>query len=231
MTRILHILDHSLPIHSGYTFRTRAILKAQRAAGMEVRGITGPLYHEGETGTAEHDGLTFDRVPGPVSGPPGIREWRAISTLRQGVERVIADWQPDILHAHSPALCGMAGLRAARAAGLPFVYEIRAFWEDAAVGNLTGREGSVKYRLTRAIENRVVAARMRFSRSAKGCAAIWSRAGTMRARSPCRPMASTSPCSANRPRATSRWPANSIWAKRRSSASSAASTITKGWTF
>ena len=157
MTRILHILDHSLPIHSGYTFRTRAILKAQQAAGMEVRGITGPLYHDGETGTAEHDGLTFDRVPGPVSGPPGIREWRAIATLRQGVERVIADWQPDILHAHSPALCGMAGLRAARAAGLPFVYEIRAFWEDAAVGNLTGREGSVKYRLTRAIENRVVA--------------------------------------------------------------------------
>ena len=157
MTRILHILDHSLPIHSGYTFRTRAILKAQQAAGMEVRGITGPLYHDGETGMAEHDGLTSDRVPGPVAGPPGIREWRAISTLRQGVERVIADWQPDILHAHSPALCGMAGLRAARAAGLPFVYEIRAFWEDAAVGNLTGREGSVKYRLTRAIENRVVA--------------------------------------------------------------------------
>ena len=156
MTRILHILDHSLPIHSGYTFRTRAILKAQQAAGMEVRGITGPLYHTGETGTAEHDGLTFERVPGPVSGPPGVREWRAIETLRRGVERAIADWRPDILHAHSPALCGMAGLRAARASGLPFVYEIRAFWEDAAVGNLTGREGSLKYRLTRALENRVV---------------------------------------------------------------------------
>ena len=29
MTRILHVLDHSLPMHSGYTFRTRAILRAQ----------------------------------------------------------------------------------------------------------------------------------------------------------------------------------------------------------
>jgi hypothetical protein len=29
MTRVLHVLDHSLPLHSGYTFRTRAILKAQ----------------------------------------------------------------------------------------------------------------------------------------------------------------------------------------------------------
>ena len=66
-------------------------------------------------------------------------------------------WQPEVLHAHSPALCGMAGLRAAKRLGLPFVYEIRAFWEDAAVGNGTGREGSLKYRLTRALENRVVA--------------------------------------------------------------------------
>ena len=156
MTRILHVLDHSLPIHSGYTFRTRAILKAQQAAGYEVRAITGPLYHEGETGTATHDGLTFERVPGPVTGPPGVREWRAIEALRRGVERVSGEWKPDILHAHSPALCGMAGMRAARRLGLPLVYEIRAFWEDAAVGNLTGREGSVKYRLTRALEDRVV---------------------------------------------------------------------------
>ena len=28
--RILHVLDHSLPLHSGYTFRTCAILAAQR---------------------------------------------------------------------------------------------------------------------------------------------------------------------------------------------------------
>ena len=41
MTRVLHVLDHSLPLHSGYTFRTRAILKAQQALGLDVRGITG----------------------------------------------------------------------------------------------------------------------------------------------------------------------------------------------
>ena len=40
--------------------------------------------------------------------------------------------------------------------GLPLVYEIRAFWEDAAVGNGMGRAGSVKYRLTRELENHVV---------------------------------------------------------------------------
>lgn len=45
---------------------------------------------------------------------------------------------------------------AARALGVPFVYEIRAFWEDAAVSNLSGAEGSFKYRMTRALETRVV---------------------------------------------------------------------------
>ena len=156
MTRVLHILDHSLPLHSGYTFRTRAILLSLQAAGCEVRAITGTRHSAAGPLVEQAEGLTFNRVPGPIAGPPGYREWREIEALRAGIERLCYDWQPDILHAHSPALCGMAGLRAARRLDLPFVYEIRAFWEDAAVGNGTGREGSVKYRLTRALENRVV---------------------------------------------------------------------------
>ena len=31
--RILHVLDHSIPLHSGYTFRTRSILREQQALG------------------------------------------------------------------------------------------------------------------------------------------------------------------------------------------------------
>ena len=33
--RILHVLDHSVPLHSGYAFRTLAILTAQLALGWE----------------------------------------------------------------------------------------------------------------------------------------------------------------------------------------------------
>ncbi len=162
MTRILHILDHSLPLHSGYTFRTRAILKAQQASGLVVRGITG-LRHQAERDDPEEiDGLTFHRTAGPhnsnrAEGLPGFREWREIGLLASAIERVCEKWQPDILHAHSPALCGAAALRVARKLGLPLVYEIRAFWEDAAVGNGTGWAGSPKYLLTRTLENHVVA--------------------------------------------------------------------------
>ena len=157
MARILHVLDHSLPLHSGYTFRTRAILKAQEALGFEVRGITGLRHFADGPDMEEAEGLTFHRTRGVAGGPPGLAEWREIERLSQAIIELAERWRPDILHAHSPALCGMAALRAGRRLGIPVVYEIRAFWEDAAVGNGTGREGSLKYRLTRALENRVVA--------------------------------------------------------------------------
>lgn len=156
MTRVLHILDHSLPLQSGYTFRTRAILKAQQGLGFEVRGVTGIRHFAEGPSPEETDGLTFYRTPGEAGGPPGLREWREIGLLADAIGKVCDEWRPDILHAHSPALCGLAAARVARARGIPFVYEIRAFWEDAAVGNGTGREGSIKYQLTRALENHVV---------------------------------------------------------------------------
>ena len=157
MTRVLHILDHSLPLHSGYAFRTRAIMTAQQGAGVEVRGITGLRHGAAGPAREEVDGLTFHRTPGAAGGPVGMREWREIGLLTDAIMRLCGEWRPDILHAHSPALCGLAALRAGRRLGIPVVYEIRAFWEDAAVGNGTGRAGSIKYQLTRGLENRVVA--------------------------------------------------------------------------
>jgi len=160
MPRILHVLDHSLPLHSGYSFRTRAILKAQQAAGWDVAAITGiRQYQHGQIADAETDwveGLCFHRSCAQVKGPSPWREWREMSILTDAIVALHARWPFDILHAHSPALNGMAALQASRKLGVPLVYEIRAFWEDAAVGNGTGREGSAKYRLTRALENHVV---------------------------------------------------------------------------
>ncbi|MEH6827316.1 TIGR04063 family PEP-CTERM/XrtA system glycosyltransferase [Parasphingorhabdus sp.] len=160
MTRILHILDHSLPLHSGYCFRTRAIMKAQIASGLTVAGITGVRQNQpgytAEQPLEEFDDLQFFRTLAQVQGPSPVREWREVAVLAERIEQVIRDWRPDILHAHSPALNGLAALRVAEKTGLPLVYEIRAFWEDAAVGNGTGREHSPRYWLTRQLENHVI---------------------------------------------------------------------------
>ncbi|MDB5716011.1 MAG: glycosyltransferase, exosortase system-associated [Sphingomonadales bacterium] len=153
--RILHVLDHSLPLHSGYTFRTRAIMKAQIASGWDVRGVTG-LRQEDDAPAGVYDGLTFDRTP-PVSGRNrSLREIGEISAFAGRIDSVVEAFRPDILHAHSPVLGALAALRVAKRHGLPLLYEIRAFWEDAAVGNGTGTEGSLRYRAIKAIETLAV---------------------------------------------------------------------------
>ncbi|MBA4753503.1 MAG: glycosyltransferase, exosortase A system-associated [Sphingobium sp.] len=157
MTHILHVLDHSLPLHSGYTFRTRAILRAQMARGWEVRGITG--HRHSASGPLEElvDGLHFHRTPGkPATGNPVLREWRDIAAHADAIEALVQQWRPDIIHAHSPVLNAIAAQRVAKRHAIPLVYEIRAFWEDAAVGNGTGTEGSPRYWLTRQLETHSV---------------------------------------------------------------------------
>lgn len=155
MTRILHILDHSLPLHSGYTFRTRAILRAQIAQGWDVRGLTGHRQGNCDTEIETIDGLVFHRTPGArPEGPPGLREWQEIKHLEAAADHLVRDWRPDIIHVHSPVLGAIAAQRVARRHAVPIVYEIRAFWEDAAVANGAAREGGLRYRFTRWLETR-----------------------------------------------------------------------------
>ncbi|NCP10555.1 MAG: glycosyltransferase, exosortase A system-associated [Sphingomonadales bacterium] len=156
MTRILHILDHSLPAHSGYTFRTRAILKAQQAKGWTVAGVTGVRHPLPGPDHETVDGIDFHRTPAIAALPSPLREMHEVGALARRIDALVEQFRPDLLHAHSPVLGALAATRVARRRGLPLVYEIRAFWEDAAVGNGTGREGSVKYRIVRALERRAV---------------------------------------------------------------------------
>lgn len=152
--RILHVLDHSLPLHSGYSFRTRALMRASRARGWETHHLTTPRHTRPGPDPEEAEGLLFHRTPDPGPRPPVLRERAEIAATAARLEALVARLRPDILHAHSPVLTAMAALPVARRHGLPLVYEIRAFWEDAAVGNGTGREGDLKYRATRWLETR-----------------------------------------------------------------------------
>lgn len=150
--RILHVLDHGLPLQSGYTFRTRAILTAQMARGWQVAAVTGPRHNAPAPAEETIDGIDFHRTPRSPRLPGPLGGLAEVVAMARRVDAVAARFRPDVLHAHSPVLDALAALRVARRRGLPLVYEIRAFWEDAAVGNGTGREGSARYRATRALE-------------------------------------------------------------------------------
>ena len=150
--KILHILDHSLPLHSGYTFRTAAILREQRKLGWQTFHLTGPKQKGGEAYEETVDGLDFFRTPFRQLNLPGVGEWLVMRALTRRLDDVARGLRPDVLHAHSPALNAIPALRVGRRLGIPVVYEVRAFWEDAAVDHGTSREGGLPNRLTRGLE-------------------------------------------------------------------------------
>ena len=154
--RILHILDHSIPLHSGYTFRTLAILRAQRALGWETLHLTGPKQGPGPAAEDCVEGLRFFRTP-PASSPycalPGIGELALMKQLTARIAEVAEATKPDVLHAHSPVLNAIPAIRVGRRMGIPVVYEVRAFWEDGAVDHGTANEWGLRYRLTRGLES------------------------------------------------------------------------------
>ncbi|MCC6201477.1 MAG: glycosyltransferase, exosortase A system-associated [Gammaproteobacteria bacterium] len=157
--KILHVLDHSIPLASGYTFRTRAILREQRRIGWETFHLTGPKQGSPSDTEETVDGLVFQRTarrPTWTDRLPGLEHWNVVRAIERRLEPLARQLRPDLLHAHSPALNGLAALRVARRLKLPLVYEVRAFWEDAAVDHGTASEGGLRYRATRALETHVL---------------------------------------------------------------------------
>lgn len=164
--RILHVMDHSWPILSGYAIRGQSLVVAQHKMGLEPTVLTGPLHHldaaDGSDGTLE--GVRHLRTPleenwraVPIRRRwPFLRELSVVRLLRRRIGELLDQTPFDIVHAHSPALCGLAAHRAAHSRGVPFVYEIRAFWEDAAVDQKKTRQGGLRYELSRSAEDHVV---------------------------------------------------------------------------
>ena len=153
--KILHILDHSIPLHSGYTFRTKANLEQQQKLGWETFHVTSSKHSVATAPIEVIDGFTFYRSKkrlGLFAKLPFFNQWAIVMSLAKRLDEIIPEIKPDILHAHSPALNGLAALKAARKYNIPLVYECRAFWEDAAVDHGTSTEGGLRYFLTKSLE-------------------------------------------------------------------------------
>ena len=154
--RILHVLDHSIPLQSGYTFRTLSILAAQRALGWETFHLTSPKHTRPFVPEELVDGWTFYRTPplGKIVGKlPVLNHVALMQATTSRLAQIVDQIKPDILHAHSPVLNAIPALRVGRARGIPVVYEVRAFWEDAAASLGTGQQMGPRYRLSRMLES------------------------------------------------------------------------------
>lgn len=156
--KILHLFDHSIPLQSGYTFRSRAILLHQQKMGYEIRAITSNRQGKCTNALEELDSLSFYRVTDRnqvLEKMPIVHQYYTVKTLGKRLKQVLSEWQPDIVHAHSPCLTALAALPVVKKFNIPIVYEIRAFWEDAAVDHGTHKENSLRYKMVKQLETKV----------------------------------------------------------------------------
>ncbi|MBI1923524.1 glycosyltransferase [Candidatus Poribacteria bacterium] len=161
--KILHVLHHSLPYLDGYSIRSKYIVEFQRKLGLMPILVTS-AHHEIEVGhhisgtfqpKETIDELTYYRTQFPKGRlkefqlqTPFFRERVLMKTLHKTIQRILSEERIDLIHAHSPVLCGIPALKAA-ARKIPFVYEVRAFWEEIF------SEKSFRYRLGRYLETRL----------------------------------------------------------------------------
>lgn len=160
--RVLHVLDHSWPVLSGYSIRSQNLVRAQSRLGFQPRVVTSPLHQldDGDAADTTVDGLPYLRTPvaGWFSRPaitgrwPILREAAVIRLLRRRILALVDSAGCDVIHAHSPVLCGLAACQAAKLRGLPFVYEVRSFWEDAAVAKKKNGPQALRYKASRRLE-------------------------------------------------------------------------------
>jgi PEP-CTERM/exosortase A-associated glycosyltransferase len=155
--KILHILDHSAPLQSGYVFRTQDIFHEQLKRGWKPVAVTSPKQEasskEPWQESQEIAGVRYYRTPkAALVSLPLVGEFQLMVALARRIREVVDIEKPDLLHAHSPILNAFPALRVGSQLRIPVIYEIRAFWEDAAVDHGTYAEDSWRYKLVRRAE-------------------------------------------------------------------------------
>src|SRR5579884_427735 len=155
--RVLHVLHTSLPFICGHSIRSDYILRFQQQQGIVPAVVTSAQHPNGESLQEEIQGILYWRTPAYTGlQKPLMREIGLMRLLKKRVQAAIQEFKPDLVHAHPPMLVGLPALSAARAAGLPFVYEVRDLWENASVDRGKFGENSPVYRLARRMETRVL---------------------------------------------------------------------------
>jgi glycosyltransferase involved in cell wall biosynthesis len=158
--RVLHIVTDALPsVSAGYTVRTQEIALAQRDAGLEPHVVTriGFPVTAGKIDGRRHvdvDGVPYHRLLPWVM--PGRMDTIAIQGRRRAA-RLVSAIRPAVLHAASNYFNGLNAIALRDAFGIPYVYEVRGFWEDTWLSRhaaTAGLESSERYRLSRELEAR-----------------------------------------------------------------------------
>lgn len=162
-TKLCYVLNQSLPYQSeGYATRAQGVAKAIQQEGAELVCITRPGYpssfikelKEKKVPTENViDNVVYQRITSPVS-------WKGthvyIQKAAQELEKKFLELKPSCVIAASDYRNAMPALIAAKRLGIPFIYEVRGFWEVTHLSRDPHIINTSTYHLTRYMETEVV---------------------------------------------------------------------------
>lgn len=160
---VRYVLHCSLPHHSnGYATRSHSVLTALNEQKINVSAITRPGYPWDIRLSAEPsdenkytiNGSVYEHIGGPIQRECTISEYIDVSA--RAIEANIIKNGARLVHACSNYMTAYPALIAARRLGLPFVYEVRGFWEITEQSRKVGWEKSDKFQLDRKMETDLV---------------------------------------------------------------------------
>jgi PEP-CTERM/exosortase A-associated glycosyltransferase len=161
--KVLHVLDHSLPYLSAYSFRSLYLISQQRQIGITPVVLTSPSHESFDESCEILQGVQHHRSQWPafyyLPQPrfiPGLQHQAYLAALAKRIVQVARDAEVDLLHAHSPALNGLATRRAAKQLKKPWIYELRYYEQDAAVDSGQTNYYSLRYNLARQMEEKAL---------------------------------------------------------------------------
>lgn len=134
--RICYMLHNSLPISSGgYATRAHGLAQGLTDLGYEVIAVTRPGFPVDTTGVAPQDVVLSERVDNIEYRrilEPGRHTHKGqhyVLEAAKALETAYRELRPQAVIAASNHLTSLPAQIAARALGIPFIYEVRGFWE------------------------------------------------------------------------------------------------------
>ena len=134
--KVCYVIHNSLPYSSGgYATRGHGLLTALKGQGIDIYAMTRPGYPHDISQIQVEDIAPADRIDDVVYKrllSPSRRDYSNYEYILKAVEsykQAFEEDRPALVIAASNHLDGMPAMFAARALGIPFIYEIRGFWE------------------------------------------------------------------------------------------------------
>ncbi|MFQ3787564.1 glycosyltransferase family 4 protein [Halomonas sp. A29] len=159
--RLCYILHNSLPYSTGgYATRAQGVAEGFKNNGHEVICITRPGYpldieSDIDKGHAiplsdRINDIEFRRILEPSKNKTKSTEYMLEASEK--LKQQFAEVKPGFILAASNYMCALPALIAARDLNIPFVYEVRGFWEISKISREPSYKNTLGYKVQEAME-------------------------------------------------------------------------------